>query len=906
MTNWKALSPTSRHEFNIAIVCVNSPEYDAICILLEGFWDKEGDLFGRAQGDPNTYTTGHIGAFNIVVVLLYNSGSAIAASAVASLRSSYPRLELLLLTGTCDCVPAAKHLVDMEPMQGDVIIGDIVIQYDLGNIYSDRFGVNATLENCTRRANKNVRSFIKMMNTELWNQRLAKKTSAHLQKIQDVSSRSRSSRRQKKTSYEYPGLENDVLFEPTYCHKHYGPSQCECINHVNIGDPVCDNSREQSCAQTGCESTHRIHRNYTSEAETRHGQQEIVQEPRIIFGKFGSGDSVIRSGIIRDQIAEKYEITAFEVEAAGVWGELPCIVVKGVSGYADGHRTDSWSKWQNFAAATSASAAKSLIESYIQTEKASMSVALDQANLECLRDLFITNPRDDKIRIEDTKGGLLVDAYKWILDNDAYNRWWEGNESLLWIKGDPGKGKTMLLCGIIDELEKISSHSTYYFFCQATDSRLDNATAILRGLLYMMIKRQPQLISYVRAEYSQYGKSLFEDSNSFIALSRIFCNILENATMDGDSQATESIIIIDALDECKTDLPQLLDLVMRCASVHTEIKWILSSRNEQDIQEALARAENKSTISLELNKESVATAISSYIRYKVQSLAAVKGYNDALRHHIEDCLSINADGTFLWVALVCTQLRKVASIDARRIAAAFPPGLDQFYNRMMQKIIALSPLDLGRKVLSIAAVVRRPLTVREFVPFIDSEDHRDASDFDWDNVLGYCGSFLTLRNDTIYFIHQSASDFLTGQASNRLFPDGSGYFNRYIFQKAVSAMSQVLGSRDMYGLSKPDASTNDLKEDPFNSGPLAPVAYCCVYWIDHFEQAFSGILSTADSIKENYKLITSFLRGKYIYWLEALSLLRSIFDGMAAMKTLERLVVCFSVYFVLNSTSFAN
>ncbi|KAK4207885.1 hypothetical protein QBC37DRAFT_259694, partial [Rhypophila decipiens] len=36
-----------------------------------------------------------------------------------------------------------------------------------------------------------------------------------------------------------------------------------------------------------------------------------------------------------------------------------------------------------------------------------------------------------------------------------FPRWRYNSESrLVWIKGDPGKGKTMLLCGIIDELEQ--------------------------------------------------------------------------------------------------------------------------------------------------------------------------------------------------------------------------------------------------------------------------------------------------------------------------------------------------------------------------------------------------------------------------------------------------------------------
>ena len=70
---------------------------------------------------------------------------------------------------------------------------------------------------------------------------------------------------------------------------------------------------------------------------------------------------------------------------------------------------------------------------------------------ECVRDLRITNPDDDKKRIENTKGGLLADAYVWILENTQFLQWNEHNQRrLLWIRGDPGKGKTMLLCGIID------------------------------------------------------------------------------------------------------------------------------------------------------------------------------------------------------------------------------------------------------------------------------------------------------------------------------------------------------------------------------------------------------------------------------------------------------------------------
>ncbi|KAM3066469.1 Vegetative incompatibility protein HET-E-1 [Clarireedia jacksonii] len=58
---------------------------------------------------------------------------------------------------------------------------------------------------------------------------------------------------------------------------------------------------------------------------------------------------------------------------------------------------------------------------------------------------------------------------------------------LLWIKGDPGKGKTMLLCGIINELKRSKAKSVLlsYFFCQASDSRINYATAVLRAVSHL-------------------------------------------------------------------------------------------------------------------------------------------------------------------------------------------------------------------------------------------------------------------------------------------------------------------------------------------------------------------------------------------------------------------------------------
>src|SRR5215469_8908676 len=154
---------------------------------------------------------------------------------------------------------------------------------------------------------------------------------------------------------------------------------------------------------------------------------------------------------------------------------------------------------------------------------------MDERDHQCLKDLRSTDPSDDKKRIEETKGGLLEDSYHWILEHPKFEQWHQDRQSpLLWIKGDPGKGKTMLLCGIVNELKKSMARTDLlsYFFCQATDSRINNATAVLRGLVYLLADQQPSLISHIRKKHDHAGKSLFEDANAWVAMSEIFTNIL--------------------------------------------------------------------------------------------------------------------------------------------------------------------------------------------------------------------------------------------------------------------------------------------------------------------------------------------------------------------------------------------
>ena len=82
------------------------------------------------------------------------------------------------------------------------------------------------------------------------------------------------------------------------------------------------------------------------------------QRPMVHYGNIASGDSVVKDGPTRDRIAHKGGFLCFEMEAAGLMGTFPCVVIRGVCDYADSHKNK---RWQRYAAATAACYCKELL-----------------------------------------------------------------------------------------------------------------------------------------------------------------------------------------------------------------------------------------------------------------------------------------------------------------------------------------------------------------------------------------------------------------------------------------------------------------------------------------------------------------------------------------------------------------
>ncbi|PYH97534.1 hypothetical protein BO71DRAFT_438788 [Aspergillus ellipticus CBS 707.79] len=435
----------------------------------------------------------------------------------------------------------------------------------------------------------------------------------------------------------------------------------------------------------------------------------------------------------------------------------------------------------------------------------------------CLRDLRITNPRDDKTRIERFKGGLLYNSYCWVLENDIFKQWRDNNgdggpqDRLLWIRADPGKEKTMLLCGI------------------ASDPRLKNATAVLRGLIFSLLGERPALISHIQPRYSKEGRDLFEDVNAWNALKEIFIKILEDASLPS------IILMLDALGECNTDLLQLLELVRR-STANPRVKWVVSSRNWRIIEQHLTESDS-SALSLELNERFVAGAVRSYIQAKVDVLAQLNDYDESTRAFTRRYLMENAHDTFLWVALVCHG-------DSDNI-----PGEPE------SKFWPPSSLSIG------LPAQQRP-----------GEDNQNL-----ENLIKLCGSFLTLRGDTIFFVHHSAKEFLL--KCDLALPSG----RRNLADRSIEIMSQTLW-RNIYNIERRGCQLEEVLSP--SPDPLSQTRYACVYWIDHLDHLLVDSANGGAGLPD-LGPAQWFFEHKLLHWLEAASLLGQLSGILVGLQKLE-------------------
>ena len=265
-----------------------------------------------------------------------------------------------------------------------------------------------------------------------------------------------------------------------------------------------------------------------------------------------------------------------------------------------------------------------------------------------------------------------------------------------------GAGKTILSSCLIDNIileddSRLKIQHVLYFFCKSLDADKNNATAVLRSLLFQLYKltqeqeTQAMLTADIGKAMDESGKRQAVD---FAPIWAIFADHLKHIST--------TLLVLDALDECQ-DAEQLLQ-AMKTLLPSKPIRIIVTSRKEAHLFTQL-----KSSLSLEITAEDIDSDIEAYIKAKV--LGSSRLSHPLIRDMIITRLSTGHSGMFLWVYLILKELKSCFSVaQVQGVLANLPKGLDGIYKSILQRLrdnLPTASLDFCYKVLTwvVSAIV---------------------------------------------------------------------------------------------------------------------------------------------------------------------------------------------------------
>ncbi|ETS82683.1 hypothetical protein PFICI_04559 [Pestalotiopsis fici W106-1] len=761
--------------YTVGWICALETELVAAASFLD---EEHDDPDYLPVNDNNAYVLGRIDKHNVVMAALPNGqyGLVTAATVARDMVRSFPNVRIGLMVGIGGGGSCLKH---------DIRLGDIVVscpssgsssggvfQYDYGRAIQDsRFIVTGHL-------NQPPQFMLAALNTLKAQYR---RRGNDIEKaIKDVLA----SNTRLQADFKKPDPSTDRLYNTGY--KHAGVKEQECTT-------LCD----------------------ASELARSPERSEDRDNPTVHYGIIASANQLMRDANLRDKLSAEHDILCFEMEAAGLMNQFPCVVIRGICDYSDTHKNKDW---QGYAAMAAAAYAKDLLRkiapnkveakrkltdflSDVKEEIHEMSIAVDVAKSS------LRTAQEEKHFENVTKwlaapevSGNLNKAREArhpgsgqrLIDEEAYQEWKIRPNSFLWLFGIPGCGKTILTSTVIDDLLASANHSQalFYFYFDFTDTRKQTFENCVRSLLDQLYHINVRSRKEVDALYASCKNGREQPSKS--SIQETFAKIVKSG---------ETWLVLDALDECKVR-DDLLLWLGDLRSDEMNLHVVATSRPEQDIQTSMKQICRSEKEKIAIHEDLLKADIQNYVHAIIKEHEDFRVWRSLpnIQEEIEISLVSKSHGMFRWVWCQIGALKRCRDpIALRKALASLPKDLDDTYSRILGNV-PLEHIDQTLRILQFLTYSERPLRIDEAVdaiavqvgPNVGQGSRFSLGDRmpDPNNIVGYCSSLAVIverkhRNlivQEIQLAHFSVKDYLT---SDRL----ESKFARY-FQE-ISARSSI-------------------------------------------------------------------------------------------------------------------
>ncbi|KAF3920133.1 hypothetical protein AA313_de0202724 [Arthrobotrys entomopaga] len=581
--------------------------------------------------DNNSYIFGSIGSHNIVIACLPlgGYGTTWATFTASRMQASFPSITYYLMVSIGSGVP--QHTIDIR--LGDVVVSTPtggfpgVVQYDFKKKFANgHFNRISTL-------NKPPLTLLYAANKLRADHKLRRPRLCAF--ISEAAQRHSAN-----VMFTHPGQDQDQLFEAAYSH---------------AGGNSCD----------GCDISRLIGRNCRT-----------TLDPVIHYGTIASGNEVMKDSVRRDLIARDCNALCFEMEAAALMDNFPCIVVRGICDYSDSHKNK---QWQDYAAVVAAAYAKELLLAAVPATGALNELSMDDVDSKLLKSfsfLEIDNRRENIAK-------PIHGTCDWLFYTQEFQEWQQKlnmkeNSGVLWIKGKPGTGKSTLVKHAFRYCNQWFHERLIlaYFFNARSSSRLEKSfEGLLRSTIYQILDKGIRYRSRFRSRF--LDKERKHNSGKWSWSVGELAELLFETIADSHQSI---VLFVDALDECE----------------YEEVRKVVAYLEELSV--SAADAQGPGTLRICLSSRHYPTiTMKRHLQLVVESqpdhngdIAVYIQKKIKIRDiSIESELRAKAQGVFLWVVLVVELLNR--AFDEGDIRAVkkqlneIPNELDEVFLLLLEK-----------------------------------------------------------------------------------------------------------------------------------------------------------------------------------------------------------------------------
>ena len=490
-----------------------------------------------------------------------------------------------------------------------------------------------------------------------------------------------------------------------------------------------------------------------------------------------------------------------------------------------------------------------------------------------------------------TREGVLGDIQHWLTS--------EQGQRVFWLNGLAGTGKSTI-AQTFAETTFADGMLGASFFCSRDSEDRNNLHAIF-----------PTLAFQLACQYQRFRQELLEVLKGRPDIGHeSLCSQMENLII-GPLQAASipTLIIIDALDECKDEEPAsaILSILSRYVDQIPYVKFFITGRPEPRIRSGF-RLETLAPITEvlrlhEVKPEAVDSDIELFFRTRLASLVKNRSDLDLVENWPSpsdiEALCKNAAGFFIYASTVIKFIDSETHPPMERLAliTSLPQttvgvgrsGVDQLYTKVLEQAFSNIHPGYGQGYLHFQSVVGtillifNPLSINGLSELLGCNTHQIRS-----TVRSLHSLLLVPENteDPISIFHKSFPDFLLDPdrcQDKQLHVEPAGHHVEILL-----ACLRLMGTKlkkDICNLGDgailSEVGDISTQKDIYIGDALE---YACQFWTRHL----LGIPHSSPHAEEVQKAIDQFFTTHLLHWIEVLALAGNLGVGVYAMNDIDQ------------------